>query len=131
MYEKQTDLLFLTCLDPYRNERLAESLREELEELIGYELSDPRIGSATVSHVYLSLDHRHAHVHLALKGTEDEQKATLEALAHARQFLRHQITERLRMFRTPELQFEADLPTALAAKAPQLLKRIRRGRVKD
>ena len=118
-------------LDRYRNERLSESLREELEELIGYELSDPRIGSVTVSHVYLSPDHRHAHVHLALKGTVEEQKATLEALAHARQFLRHQITERLRMFRTPELQFEADLPTALAAKAPQLLKRIRRGRARE
>jgi ribosome-binding factor A len=118
-------------LDPHRNERLAESLREELEELIGYELSDPRVGSASVTQVHLSPDHRHAHVHLALKGTVEEQKATLDALSHARQFLRHQITERLRMFRTPELQFEADLPTELAAKAPQLLKRIRRGRVRD
>jgi ribosome-binding factor A len=118
-------------LDPHRNERLSESIREELEELISYELSDPRIGGVSVSQVYLSPDHRHAHVRLVLQGSEEEQKSTLEALQHARQFLRHQITERLQMFRTPELQFEAELPTALAAKVPQLLKRIRRGRAKE
>lgn len=118
-------------MDPHRNERLAESLREELEELINYELSDPRIGTVSVTEVHPSPDHRHAHVHLALKGSVEEQKATLEALSHARQFLRHQLTERLGMFRTPELEFQADLPAELAAKAPQLLKRLRRGRVRD
>jgi len=108
-------------LDPHRNERVAENLREELEELIGYELSDPRVGSATVTEVLLSPDFRHANVRLLLVGTPEEQVATLAVVNHAKQFLRHQLTERLHLFRTPELHFEAALPGALAAKAAHVL----------
>jgi len=32
-------------MDPHRTERLAEALREELAELIAYEMSDPRVGA--------------------------------------------------------------------------------------
>jgi ribosome-binding factor A len=117
-------------LDPHRNERVAASLREELEELIGYELADPRVGSATVTEVLISPDFRRAHVRLLLVGTPEEQAATLAVLDHAKQFLRHQLTERLQLFRTPELHFEAALAGALGAKAPHILKRIRRGRPK-
>jgi ribosome-binding factor A len=115
-------------LDPHRTERVSEIIREELEELIGYEMSDPRIGSASVVEVHLSPDFRHALVTLLLSGTAAEQNATLEALSHAKQFLRHQLTDRIQLFRTPELHFEAALPAHLSARAPQILKRIKRGR---
>jgi ribosome-binding factor A len=105
-------------------------MREELEELIGYELSDPRVGSATVTEVLISPDFRHALVRLACTGTPQEQKDTVEAVNHAKQFLRHQLSERLNIFRMPELHFEAALPAALAARVPQILKRIKRGRPK-
>jgi ribosome-binding factor A len=67
---------------------------------------------------------------LALLGTAAQQAETLAGLNHAKQFLKHQLTERLQLYRTPELHFEADLPATLAAKAPQILKRIKRGRPK-
>jgi ribosome-binding factor A len=118
-------------LDPHRAERVSESIREELEELIGYEMSDPRVGSATVSEVHLSPDFRHAHVQLVLRGSSQEQSATLDAINHAKQFLRRQLAERLQLFRTPDLHFEAALPTALGERVPQILKRIRRGRPRD
>jgi ribosome-binding factor A len=117
-------------LDPHRHERVAEHLREELEEMIGYELSDPRVGTATVAEVLISPDFRHAHVRLVLEGAAQEQADTLAAVNHAKQFLRHELTERLHLFRTPELHFEAALPGELGAKAAQILKRIRRGRPK-
>jgi ribosome-binding factor A len=118
-------------LDPHRAERVSESIREELEELIAYEMSDPRVGTATVTEVHLSPDFRHAHISLALEGTVQEQHDTITALNHAKQFLRHQLAERLQLFRTPDLHFEAALPASLGAKAPQILKRIRRGRARD
>jgi ribosome-binding factor A len=115
-------------LDPHRIERVSESIRAELEELISCELSDPRIGGVSIAEVLLSPDFRRAHVRLSLAGTADEQDATLAAVSHAKQFLRHQLTERLQLFRTPDLHFEAALPASLVAKAPQILKRIKRGR---
>ena len=117
-------------MDPYRHERVSESIREELDELIAYEMSDPRVGSATVAEVLISPDYRKAVVRLALIGTPKEQAATLVALNHAKQFLRHELTERLQLFKTPELYFEAALAADLAAKAAKILKRIERGRPK-
>lgn len=118
-------------MDPHRHERVAESIREELEELIGYELTDPRIGGVAVASVVVSPDYRQAHVLLTLEGTAEEQTQTLEAVEHAKQFLRHQLADRLQLFHTPELRFEAALPATLAAKAPQLLRRMKRGRPKS
>lgn len=118
-------------MDSHRSARVSEGLREELDELINYELSDPRIGGATVSEVHVAPDFRKAHVRLVLEGNRAQQAATLEAIEHAKQFLRMQIAERLQLFHTPDLQFESALPAGLGAKAPQILKRIRRGRPKD
>jgi ribosome-binding factor A len=118
-------------LDPYRHERISESIREELDELIAYEMSDPRVGSATVTEVLISKDYRKAVVRLALVGTAQEQADTLAALNHGKQFLRHELTERLQLFKSPELYFEAALAVDLAAKAAKILKRIERGRPKD
>jgi ribosome-binding factor A len=110
---------------------VSESIREELDELIAYEMSDPRVGSATVTEVLISHDYKKAVVRLALMGTAEEQAATLAALNHAKQFLRHELTERLQLFKTPELYFEAALAADLAAKAQKILKRIERGRPKE
>jgi ribosome-binding factor A len=114
----------------HRNERVAENMREELEELISYELSDPRVGSTSVTEVVISPDFRRALVRLALSGSVPEQNATLEALNHAKQFLKHQLSDRLQLHHMPDLHFEAALPAELAAKAAQVLKRIQRGRPK-
>jgi ribosome-binding factor A len=117
-------------VDPHRNERVSETMRTELDELIGYELTDPRVGSATVTEVLISPDFRHALIRLACTGSPQEQEDTIAGVNHAKQFLKHQLTERLNVFRMPELHFEAALPATLAARAPQILKRIKRGRPK-
>jgi ribosome-binding factor A len=117
-------------LDPRRTERVSTGLREELDELINYELNDPRVGSVAVTDVHVSPDFRKAHVRLVLQGTAGEQASSLAAINHAKQFLRHQLAERLQLFHTPDLEFEPAIPAALGAKSSQILKRIRRGRPK-
>ena len=111
----------------HRVERISEALREELTELIGYELSDPRMGSATVTEVQISPDKRHAFVRIAMADGSDA-KDTLVVLNRASGFLRREIASRLELFRVPELHFEADASTAIGPRAPQLLKRIKKGR---
>jgi ribosome-binding factor A len=117
-------------MDTHRAERVSEALREELGEMIAYELSDPRIGEAVVTEVLVSPDMRHAQVRLHLAEDSQEQLQTIRALDGARHFLRRQLAERLNLFRVPELHFEADAPTA-TTKIENLLKRIRRGRPRD
>jgi ribosome-binding factor A len=117
-------------MDPHRAERVAEALRAELEELINFELEDPRIGSVAVTEVLVAPDARKAQVRVRLEGSPDEQREAISALERARHFLRHQLAERLQLFKTPDLHFEADLAPDLGLKASHLLKRIRKGRPK-
>jgi ribosome-binding factor A len=115
----------------HRAERVSEALREELGELIAYELSDPRIGDATVTEVLLSPDMKHAQVRLRVSDDRTEQEDTIQALDGARHFLRRQVAARLNLYRVPELHFEADLEPGVATRMEHLLKRVRRGRPRD
>ena len=117
-------------MDPYRTERLSEALREELAELIAYEMADPRVGDVTVSEVVVSPDKRHANVRIGLTGGGDAGPA-IEALDHARGFLRRQLAQRLDTYKIPELHFEADISVTLGDRMDTLLKRVRRGRPRD
>ena len=116
-------------MDPRRSERVSEAIREEVEELIAYELTDPRIrGASGVAEVLISPDARTARVRLVLTGDPDEQRGTIEALNHARGFIKRELAQRLDMFRMPELQFEAALPAELGSRVNSLLRRVKRGR---
>ena len=114
-------------MDPHRTERLAEALREELAELIAYEMSDPRVGDVTVSEVITSPDKRHAQVRIGLTGGGNPKEA-LAALDHARGFLRRELAQRLETYRIPELHFEPDVSITLGPRMQSLLRRARKGR---
>jgi ribosome-binding factor A len=115
----------------HRAQRVSEAMREELGEMISYELSDPRIADTTVTEVLVSADMKRAQVRLHFGANGKQQKETMLALDGARHFLRRQLAERLNLFRVPELHFEPDVKLAGSAKMDHLLKRIRRGRPRD
>ena len=118
-------------MDPYRAVRVSEALREELEELIGYEMSDPRVAGLTVTEVLLSPDRKKAEVRLGMPAEEEARKLALEALEHARGFLKRELAARLQLFRVPELHFSADLSVSLTSRMEHLLKRVRKGRPRE
>jgi ribosome-binding factor A len=118
-------------MDSHRAGRVSEALREELDEMIGYELSDPRIVDASVTEVLISPDMRHAQVRLHMGPDTNEQRQMIDALEGARYFLRRELARRLNLFRVPELHFEADVTRAANGRMDQLLKRVRRGRPRD
>ena len=115
-------------MDPRRSERVAETLREELEELITQELTDPRIDVTGVVEVLVAPDARTARVRLMMGGDAAAQKESLTALGGAKGFLKRELALRLDMFRVPELQFEAAIPAGMAPRVGSLLKRVKRGR---
>jgi len=105
-----------------------EAVREELAELIGFELEDPRVRSVTVTDVELSPDSRHARVKVAVTGEEEEQRRALAALDHARNYLRHELAGRLNLRRIPELHFAADRWAEVDGRIDLLLKRAKKTR---
>jgi ribosome-binding factor A len=110
----------------HHRERLGEALREEIETILEGELGDPRIGLVNVSEVQLAADSRSARVFVAVEGDDAEAERTLEGLAAARGFIRHELAERLKLRRPPELFFQIDRSPQLQARIDELLNRAQK-----
>ena len=115
----------------YNRGRLSEAIREEIETILEGELGDPRIGLASVSSVVMAEDARSAHVMVSVAGDEAEAERTLEGLAAARNFVRHELAERLRLRRPPELYFQIDRADELESRVDELLGRAKKRSRKD
>jgi len=112
----------------HRTERIAESLRVELEEILNYELSDPRITTVAVTEVQLSPCHKKAHIRLALGGTEAEQADCMQAIEKANGYVKTLVADRIDIFRLPDFYFDPDLDPSVRDKVASLLRRVKRGR---
>jgi ribosome-binding factor A len=117
-------------MDERRTLRVSEAVREELSEIIGFETDDPRLLAVDVAEVHVSADGRHANVRVAVRGTEREQRESLEALEHAKAFLRHELAMRLSLRHVPELHFDHDRDPDVESRIDFLLKRAKRSRGK-
>ena len=115
-------------MDERRAKRISEALSEELNELIGYEMSDPRVQDVEVIEVILSPDSRKAQVRLSVPGGEAKQQAAVDALEHARSFLKSELNIRLHMYRVPEMRFSAEGLPENGSRMDFLMRRIKRGR---
>ena len=115
----------------YHRGRLSEAIREEIETILEGELGDPRIGLASVSSVVMAEDARSARVLVSVAGDEADAERTLEGLAAARNYVRHELAERLRLRRPPELYFQIDRSDALESRVDELLGREKKRRRKS
>jgi ribosome-binding factor A len=113
-------------MDQHRAERVSETVREELAEIIGFELEDPRLAIVDVNDVQVAPNLRHAHVRVALSGDEREQRAALQALDHARHYLRNELARRLNLRKVPELHFEPGPGLDVTERVELLLKRAKK-----
>ena len=111
----------------YRHDRLADQIRTEVAEIIEGELKDPRIGFVTVTRVDLSADRSHARVLVSVLGDDEARGQSLAGLASAVGYVRHEITQRLRLRRAPEVVFALDRGAEEAARIGQLLDKIKQG----
>jgi ribosome-binding factor A len=107
----------------YHRGRLSAAIREEIETILEGELADPRLGLASVSAVLMAQDARSARVMVTVAGDEAEAERTLEGLAAARNYVRHELAERLRLRRPPELYFQIDRADELESRVEELLER--------
>ena len=106
--------------------RLGEALREEIETLVEGELGDPRIGLVSVTGVQLAEDGRSAHVLVDVDGDDSDAERSLQGLDAAKAYIRHEIAERLRLRRAPELFFRLDRSERERARVEQLLERTKK-----
>lgn len=107
-------------------QRLGEALREEIAAMIEGELTDPRIGLATVTEVKVSPDGKSAHVFINVAGAEEDAVETLEGLDAARPYIRRELLDRLRIRHAPDLFFQLDRSQQFESRIDELLRRVKK-----
>ena len=109
-----------------RPEKVAELVREEIAQIVGYELEDPRVAGVTVTDVRMSESLREARVYVMVAGTDAEAAAALRALEHAAPYVRRQVALELNLKRAPEIHFVRDTVEERATRVDALLHELER-----
>jgi ribosome-binding factor A len=110
----------------YHQDRVAETLREEIGAMIEGELSDPRISFAYITQVVLNPGGKSALIYVAVDGGTEEEAQTLDGLMAARGYIRHELLERTGKKHVPDLTFHIDRSEKMKARIDELLGRQRR-----
>lgn len=114
----------------HHQDRVAETLREEIGAMVEGELSDPRIAFCYISEVILNPGGKSARVYVAVdSAVPNIQKAeedTVAALESAKGYIRYELKERMGVRHVPDLSFFADRSGRFQARIEELMERSRK-----
>jgi ribosome-binding factor A len=114
----------------HHQDRVAETLREEIGAMIEGELSDPRIGFCYVTEVVINPGGKSARVYVAMdsavKDVVQAEADTIAGLEAAKGFIRFELKERMGVRHVPELSFLADRSGRFQARIEELMGRARK-----
>lgn len=105
----------------HRSEKVEQSIKEELSQIIQREVRDPRIGFVSITDVEVSVDLRHARVFVSVLGDAEAKAATMDGLRSALGYIRRALGSRLQMRYTPDITFKLDESIERGARVNKLL----------
>jgi len=108
----------------YRKERLDERFWQEINSIIMYELSDPRVADIGVSMVDVSPDLSAARVFITPLYEDVEKQTVLKGLEAAQGYIRSQLAQRIKIRHIPELIFKIDQSFLQARRVDAILSNL-------
>jgi ribosome-binding factor A len=109
----------------HRVERIAEQVREEVSQILSTEVADPGVGLVTVTRVRVTPDLSLARIYWTALGDATQRKQTAKALARAAAYVRHLLSTRMTLRRSPEVQFIYDQSVAAQDRVEQILQELK------
>lgn len=106
---------------PIRVQRIAERIKEELSELLVFEVTDPRLQGVSVTDVTVDRELAYAKVYVSTVEGQVRKKEVLDGLEHASGFLRFTLSQRIELRSFPQLRFKWDPTAERAERIEQLL----------
>lgn len=109
-------------MDQKRVFRIQSEIQKIISNLLINGLKNTRISKMTaVSQVKLSRDLSFADVYISIYGNKREKEETMEALEHAKGYIRSVISKELDIRTTPELRFKLDESVEYSIKIQNIL----------
>ena len=92
-----------------RPEIVGDEIQKIISGIISTKLKDPRVPIMTsVTSVKMSRDLSHATVFISVYGDEQTQKEAMQAIEHAKGFIRYETVQEINLRVAPELSFKLD-----------------------
>ena len=114
-----------------RAQRVSEELKKILSQILLEELSDPRLGFVTLTHIDLTDDLRYARVYYSVLGSDEQKESTAEALEEQAGYIRRLAVERINMKFAMEIKFEVDKSIDHSFQIDSILKKIHKNKETD
>ncbi len=108
-----------------RHDKVKETIKKEVSNIIHDELNDPRLGFITVTDVELSKDMRYAKVFFSVLGKDEDYRKSKQALDSALGFIRKLVAQRIRLRFAPEISFREDRSGEYSIHIQQVLDEIK------
>lgn len=113
-------------MDYKRSDRVGDLLLELISQLLTKEVSDPRIGSITLTGAEVSKDLRQARIFFSLLGGERRKTEVLSGLKSATGFIRAKVARELKLRFVPTIEFVYDATQDHAQRIEDLLQQIKK-----
>jgi len=107
-----------------RVRRIQERIKEELAEILLYEVEDPRLQGVTVTDVEVDRELAYADIYVSALDSGRKQDI-LRGFEHAKGFLRSLLAERIPLRTFPRLRFHWDDTPERAARLEALFEQLR------
>ena len=91
-----------------RLQRIAERMREELSEMLIYEVADPRLSGLSITDIRIDRELAFADVHVSALEGQARSEDALAGLKHAAGYLRRELARRIELRTFPRLRFHWD-----------------------
>lgn len=109
-----------------RANRIARQIKEDLSELLLFEVGDPRLAGVFITDVNVDRELAYANIFVStLEGSVREEEV-LEGLNRAKGFLRSQLAQRIQLRAFPNLRFNWDPTPENAERIEKLLDSLRK-----
>lgn len=111
----------------YRDRRVAQEIQREVNDILQRRIRDPRVADVTITDVHVTGDLQQATVYYSILSDKasDNQKAE-QGLQKATGLIRHELGQRLRLYKTPEIHFVKDESVAYGNHIDDLIRQMNR-----
>ena len=108
-----------------RAARVGEEIKKEVSDILKNSVKDPRLPEMlSITHVEVSRDFGYAKIYYSVLCSEEEKEDVKKALSGASGFLRRELGHRIKLRRTPELNFIMDNTIERAANMSKLINEL-------
>jgi ribosome-binding factor A len=108
-----------------RGQKIADRIRQDLSEILLFEISDPRLNGVNVTDITVDRELTIADVYVSAIEGSIRSEEILAGLNHARGFLRRQLAARVKLRTFPQLRFHWDPTPEKADHMEKLFARLR------